>query len=133
MTLGMIKKKMRNRGFEPWIFKSCLGYQHFVINDHNHDQWKKDSKKTSTATIAEIKTEANVVEKASTLVAATDYGGKVLNTSTPIINSTWIIDSGATDHMTFDFTQVSPLRPSSQKKLFPQPIATQPQSVGKDP
>ena len=71
--------------------------------DHNRDQWKKDSKKTSTAVVAEIKTEANIAEKASTLVAATDYGGKVLNTSTPIINSTWIIDSGATDHMTFDF------------------------------
>ncbi|RVW92416.1 Retrovirus-related Pol polyprotein from transposon RE1 [Vitis vinifera] len=34
----------------------------------------KDSKKTSTATVAEIKTEANVVEKASALVAATDHG-----------------------------------------------------------
>ncbi|RVX18371.1 Retrovirus-related Pol polyprotein from transposon TNT 1-94 [Vitis vinifera] len=68
-------------------------YQHFVINDNNRDQWKKDSKKTSTATVAEIKTEDNVAEKASTLVAAIDYG----------------------DHMTFDSRQVSPLRPSSQK------------------
>ncbi|RVW89075.1 Retrovirus-related Pol polyprotein from transposon RE1 [Vitis vinifera] len=87
------RKKMRNRGFEPWTFRSCLGYQHFVINDNNHDQRKKDSKKTSTATVAEIKTEANVAEKASALVAATDHG----------------------DHMTFDSRQVSPLRPSSQK------------------
>ncbi|RVW42615.1 Retrovirus-related Pol polyprotein from transposon TNT 1-94 [Vitis vinifera] len=93
MTLGMIRKKMRNRGFEPWTFKSCLGYQHFVINDNNCDQRKKDSKKTSTATLAEIKTEANVAEKASALVAATDHG----------------------DHMTFDSRQVSTLRPSSQK------------------
>ncbi|RVX08194.1 hypothetical protein CK203_017692 [Vitis vinifera] len=45
------------------------------------------------ATVAEIKTEANVAEKASALVAATDHG----------------------DHMTFDSRQVSPLRPSSQK------------------
>ena len=67
---------MRNRGFGPWTFRSCLGYQHFVINDNNRDQRKKDSKKTSTATVAEIKIEANVVEKASALVAATDYGGK---------------------------------------------------------
>ncbi|RVW14835.1 Retrovirus-related Pol polyprotein from transposon TNT 1-94 [Vitis vinifera] len=44
--------------------------------DHNRDQRKKDSKKTSTATIAEIKTEANVDEKASALIAATDYGDK---------------------------------------------------------
>ena len=70
--------------------------------DHNRDQRKKDSKKTSTATIVEIKTEANVAEKASTLVVATDHGGKFLNTFTPIINSAWIIDSGATDHVTFD-------------------------------
>ncbi|RVW64064.1 Copia protein [Vitis vinifera] len=65
----------------------------FVINDNNRDQRKKDSKKTSTATIVEIKIEANVVEKASALVAAIDHG----------------------DHMTFDSRQVSTLRPSSQK------------------
>ena len=55
---------MRNRGFEPWTFRSCLGYHHFVIND-NRDQRKKDSKKTSTTIVAEIKTKANVVEKVS--------------------------------------------------------------------
>ena len=106
---------MKNRGFEPWTFRSCLGYQHFVINDNNHDQRKKDSKKTSTATVAKIKTKANVAQKASALVAATNYGGKFLNTFTPIINSAQIIDSGATDHMTFESRQVSTLRPSSQK------------------
>ena len=97
--------------------KSCcfeiVGYLDWC--DHNCDQRKKDFKKTSTTAIAEIKIEANVVEKASALVATTDYGGKFLNTSTPVINSAWIIDSGATDHMSFDSTQVSPLRPSSQK------------------
>ena len=69
MTLGMTRKTTRNRGFEPWTFRSCLGYHHFVINDNNRDQRKKDSKKTSTTTVAEIKTKANVAEKASTLVA----------------------------------------------------------------
>ncbi|KAL6348581.1 hypothetical protein AAG906_016099 [Vitis piasezkii] len=44
--------------------------------DHNRDQRKKDSNKTLTATVAEIKTEANVAEKASTLVATTDYGDR---------------------------------------------------------
>ncbi|KAL6329278.1 hypothetical protein AAG906_015478 [Vitis piasezkii] len=92
-TLGMTRKTMRNQGFEPWTFRSCLGYHHFVINDNNCDQRKKDSKKTSTATVAEIKTKANVAKKASALVAAIDHG----------------------DHMTFDSRQVSPLRPSSQK------------------
>ena len=104
---------MRNREFEPWTFRSCLGYQYFVINDHNRDQRKKDSKKTLTATISEIKTEANVAEKASALVAATDHGGKFLNIFTPVINSEWIIDSSVIDHMTFDSREVSPLRPSS--------------------
>ncbi|RVX16605.1 hypothetical protein CK203_006226 [Vitis vinifera] len=79
-TLGMTRKTMRNRGFEPWTFRSCLGYHHFVINDNNRDQRKKDSKKTSTATVAEIKTEVNVAEKASALVAATDYGGHLNKT-----------------------------------------------------
>ncbi|WKA01900.1 hypothetical protein VitviT2T_020152 [Vitis vinifera] len=111
----MTRKTMRNRGFEPWTFRSCLGYHHFVINDHNRDQRKKDSKKTLTATIAEIKTEANVTENVSALVATTNYNGKFLNISTPVINSAWIIDSDATNHMTFDSRQVSPLRPSSQK------------------
>ena len=106
---------MRNRGFEPWTFRSYLGYHNFVINDNNHNQRKKDFKKTSIATVAEIKTEANVAEKASALVAATDHGGKFLNTFTPVINSAWIIDSGATYHMTFDSRQISPLRSSSQK------------------
>ena len=90
-----------------------MGYPNWW--DHNHDQRKKDSKKTSITTVAEIKTKDNVVEKASALVATTDYDGKVLNTCTPVINSTWIIDSGAIDHITFDSTQVSTLRPSSQK------------------
>ena len=106
---------MRNRGFEPRTFRSCLGYQHFVINYNNRDQRKKDPKKTSIATVAEIKTETNVAEKASALVATTDHGGKFLNTFTSVINSAWIIYSGATDHMTFDSRQVSPLRLSSQK------------------
>ena len=91
--------------------------------DHNRDQRKKDSKKTSTVVVVEIKTEANVAEKASALVATTDYGSKFLNTSTPVINSAWIIDSGATDHMTFDSRQVHPLD-IPHKKLFSQPMVT---------
>ena len=99
--------------------------------DHNRDQRKKDSKKTLTAVVAEIKTKANVVEKASALVAATDYGGKFLNTSIPVINSVWIIDSNTTDHMLI-LDRSYPLN-IPHKKLFPQPMVTQPQSLGKDP
>ena len=79
----------KNRCFE------IVGYQDWW--DHNCDQRNKDS------------------EKASTLIVATDYDGKFLNTSTLVINSAWIIDYGVTNHMTFDSRQVSPLRPSSQK------------------
>ena len=73
--------------------KSCcfeiVGYPDWW--DHNRDQRKKDSKKTSTAVVAEIKTEANIAEKASTLVAATDHGGKFLNTFTPVISNKRVI------------------------------------------
>ena len=49
------------------------------------------------------------------MVIVANNGGKVLNISTPVLNSAWIIDSGATDHMPFDSRQVSPLNPSTQK------------------
>ena len=70
--------------------------------NHNHNQQKKNFKKTYTAVVIEIKMKDNVAEKASTLVAAIDNGGKVLNIFAHVINSTWIIDSGTTDHTTFD-------------------------------
>lgn len=92
--------------------------------DHNRDPRKKNSKKTSTVAVVETKTEENVTEKALTLVAAANSGGKVyspkkkvLNTSTPVSNSAWIIDFGATYHM-IDSRQVSPLKPFSQKICF---------------
>ena len=82
--------------------------------DHSRDSQKKNSKKASTAAIVETKTEDDSGENSSTLAATTGNGGKVLNISTPVSNSAWIIDSGATDHMTFDSRQVSPLKSSSQ-------------------
>ena len=51
------------------------------------------------------------------MAAVTDNVGKVLNIFTPVSNSAWIIDSGATDHMTFDSRQVSPLKSSSQNSV----------------
>ncbi|RVW49135.1 Retrovirus-related Pol polyprotein from transposon RE1 [Vitis vinifera] len=115
----MTRKTMRNRGFEPWTFRSCLGYHHFVINDNNRDQWKKDFKKTSTATVAEIKTKANVAEKASALVAATDHGDrfhpldlphkKIVSTANG--NTTPVIGEGSltlTDTLNLDSVLVVP-------------------------
>ena len=81
--------------------------------DHSRDSRKKNSKKASTAVIVETKTEDESGEKSSALAAASGNGGKVLNIYTPVSNSAWIIDSGATDHMTFDPRQVPPLKSSS--------------------
>ena len=78
--------------------------------DHSRDSRKKNSKKAYTAAIVETKTEDDSGEKSSTLAAAAGNGGKVLNISTPVSNSVRIIDSSATDHMTFDSIQVSPLK-----------------------
>ena len=83
--------------------------------DHNCEQRKKDSKKALTTTIVEINIEDNVAKKASALVAMSNCGDKVLHTSAFVINNTWIINSSATDHMTFDSRQISSLRHSSQK------------------
>ena len=86
--------------------------------DHSCDSRKKNSKKASTATIVETKTEDDSGEKSSALATtAAGNGGKVLNISTPVSNSSWIIDSGATDHMTFDSRQVSPLKSSSRHSV----------------
>ena len=85
--------------------------------DHSRDSHKKNSKKASIAAIVETKTEDDSGEKSSALAAATGNGSKVLNIFTPISNSAWIIDSGATDHKTFDYRQVSPLKSSSQNYI----------------
>ena len=86
--------------------------------DHSRDSQKKNSKKASTVAIIETKTKDDSIEKSSALAAAaTGNGGKVLNISTPVSNSAWIIDSSAMDHMTFDSRQVSPLKSSSQNSV----------------
>ena len=92
-----------------------MGYSEWW--DQSRDSRKKNSKKASTAAIVETKTEDDSREKSSALAAAAGNGGKVVNISTPVSNSEWIIDSGATDHMTFDSRQVSPLKSSSQHSV----------------
>ena len=85
--------------------------------DHSRDSRKKNSKKATTTVIVETKTEDDSGEKSLALAAAAGNGGKVLNIYTPVSNSAWIIDSGSTDHMTFDSRQVSPLKSSSQHSV----------------
>lgn len=67
--------------------------------------------------MTETKQGTESLENSSTLIATTDNAGRALKTSTPTMNSTWIIDYGATNHMTFDSRQVSPLKPSSLKNV----------------
>ncbi|RVX08628.1 Retrovirus-related Pol polyprotein from transposon TNT 1-94 [Vitis vinifera] len=66
---------------------TSLDIPQFQSNDSWYDQENneklRDSKKTSTTTIAEIKTKVNVAEKASALVAATDHGAN--GNTTPVI------------------------------------------------
>ena len=89
--------------------------------DHSRDSRKKNSKKASTAAIVETKTEDDSGEKFLALAVAAGNGGKVLNISTPVSNSAWIIDSTATDHMTFDSRQFHLLN-LPHKILFPLPM-----------
>ena len=68
-------------------------------------------------------------------IATSVSPGKAHKTLTPVINSTWIIDSGPTDHMTFDSQQVSQLKLSSQKHISTANETTtspQPQLLGND-
>ncbi|KAK2975037.1 hypothetical protein RJ640_002466 [Escallonia rubra] len=83
--------------------------------DHNRDPRKRNSKRTSSTAVVETKIEDDVTGQHSALAAAAGNGGKALNMSTLVTNNAWIIDSGATDHMTFDSRQVSTLKQSSQK------------------
>ena len=96
-------------------FYELVGYPEWW--DHSCDSRKQNSKKASTTAIVETKTEDDSSEKSSALAATSSNGGKVLNISTPVSNSAWIIDSSATDHMTFDSRQVSPLIYSSQNSV----------------
>jgi len=71
--------------------------------DHSRDALKKNLKRLSTVAITETKIKDDVAEKAFALVLIANNDGKVLNISTHVFNSAWIIDFGTTDHMTFDF------------------------------
>ncbi|RVW20541.1 Retrovirus-related Pol polyprotein from transposon TNT 1-94 [Vitis vinifera] len=76
---------------------TSLDIPQFQSNDFLYDQENneepRDSKKTSTTTVAEIKTEANVVEKASALVAAIDYGAPIIGEGSLTLTDTLNLDS----------------------------------------
>jgi hypothetical protein len=50
-------------------------------------------------------------------LVTTNIDGKALNISAPVLDNIWIVDSGATNHMTFDSRHIANLKPSSQKSI----------------
>ena len=72
----------------------------------------RNAKRPSSTALTQTKA-ANVPSTSSALVTTTEEG-TVLNITAPVLNNTWIIDSGATDHMTFDVRHVPTLKPSSR-------------------
>ena len=70
------------------------------------------------ASIVETKDDSvDVASKASSLIVAAGTDCKVLNVSTSVMNNTWIIDSGATEHMICDSRQVSSVKNSTHTEV----------------
>ncbi|XP_014515290.1 uncharacterized protein LOC106773114 [Vigna radiata var. radiata] len=78
--------------------------------DHSRDQRRKNP----TAAVAEAKNIDEASKDSTTLMAIRGNGGEFF---VPITNSTWIIDSGAIDYMTFDSRQSSTMKPSSKELI----------------
>ncbi|XP_026450554.1 uncharacterized protein LOC113350634 [Papaver somniferum] len=99
--------------------ESCYALVHREYVQHWWDQHlkrKKETKKNSGAQMASTKKgKDSVVTSASVARAGND--GKVLNVSSLVSNNSWIVDSGATDHMTCDSKQISSLKPNLQKTV----------------
>ena len=68
---------------------------------------KKSFKTSSIVAFFEILREDDIARKTS------NDSGKILNISTLISNSAWIIDFSVSNHMIFDFSQVLLIKPSS--------------------
>lgn len=68
-----------------------------------------------TAVVAETNTKDDAIETTSAMIAITGNGGKSFCVSTPVSNNTWIIDSGASNHMIVNSRQITKVKPSLQK------------------
>ncbi|KAM7499356.1 hypothetical protein LguiA_023770 [Lonicera macranthoides] len=73
-----------------------------------YPDWWKDSRSRRTSQTTE-----GGNKQASGLLTTTGTSGTALH-SVSVLNNTWVIDSGATDHMTSNSKLVTPLNPSSQ-------------------
>ncbi|WVY99005.1 hypothetical protein V8G54_031156 [Vigna mungo] len=78
--------------------------------DHSWDQRGKNP----AAAVVEAKNIDEASKDSTALMTIRGNGGEF---SVRITNSTWIIDSGATDHMTFDSRQISSMKPSSKELI----------------
>lgn len=115
----------QNRSFEVGAARSDRICTHCGENGHlkarcyeliGYPEWwdpakaprKRNSGSKPHASVAVTETEA------SSLIATSGNIdiGKVLSTSASMSNSAWIIDSGATDHMTFDSNPIHSMKPS---------------------
>ncbi|XXG51738.1 hypothetical protein AAC387_Pa03g0243 [Persea americana] len=75
---------------------------------------KRNSKSNHHASAAVAEPSNTTPKEASSLIATSGTLSKALNTSASNSSSTWIIDSGATDHMTFDVNHIHSMKPSEQ-------------------
>lgn len=79
------------------------------------DHTRKTQRVSSNIASGGTKREDTSTNQPSAYVMTPCSEGKVFNASISSTHNTWIIDSGATDHMTFDSRHMSPLRSSNQK------------------
>ncbi|KAJ8618440.1 hypothetical protein MRB53_014626 [Persea americana] len=75
---------------------------------------KRNSKSNHHASVAVAEPSNTTPKEASSLIATSGTLGKALNASASNSSSTWIIGSGATDHMTFDVNHIHSMKPSEQ-------------------
>ncbi|KAK0591100.1 hypothetical protein LWI29_035615 [Acer saccharum] len=74
----------------------------------------KRNSKGNHASVAIAESSKNTPEEVSSLIATSGNTGKALHTSALNSDNTWIIDSGPTDHMTFDSNHIQSMKPSKQ-------------------
>ena len=78
---------------------------------------KRNSKSNHHASVVVVEpnhSSTSNPEKASSFIATSRNVGKALHISTSVSHSEWIIDSGATHHMTFDNNHIRSMKSSNQ-------------------
>ena len=105
---------------EWWDFSKAPRKRNLKANPHvsvavaepNHMFGKKSGKDSSSGAIT-----GNARDTAENTGADAVNAGKAFHTSTSVRNSEWIIDSGATNHMTFN-NNIQTIQPSNHHEIF---------------